>query len=634
MNVEKQFLFNNDQTQQIEGLLSNLSTTQLAWLGGYLSGVSQAKTEQSEKQIKNDDDNKFGFSLIKPSRKKKTSILTQLTKIHQQNNNTDKQPLNTNTEALSVLVGSRTGNGASVAKKLKEEAERAGITVNLKDLNDYQPNKLKEEKNVAIIVSTHGEGVPPLAAEDFYDYLHGNKAPKLKDTKYSVLALGDKSYVHFCKAGRDIDSRLESLGAQRIIPRVDCDVNFEQASEEWIKHILNEFKNETTDRLALNTLNIDVNQAEPTSVYTKQNPFEAKVLTKIQLNGKGSDKETYHVELSLEGSGLTYQPGDALGVYGINSQKSIAELLSILQIKPEQLVDFKGKQQAISEVLIDKFEISTLSHEVISNYIRLIPNKELEALLADTDALQKFIYGKDVADLFLAYPAQLNAQELITLLRILHPRLYSISSSAIANPDEVHITVAAVRYNNGRYKEGICSTFLGDRINEGDSIKIYIEQNPDFRLPSNSEQDVIMVGPGTGVAPFRAFIQEREANNSKGKNWLFYGDRHFATDFLYQTEWQNWLKKGVLTQLDVAFSRDSDKKVYVQHKLLHNSSKIFEWLENGASFYVCGDMKNMWKDVHQTLLHIIEIEGKLTLEQAETYIKKLKKERRYLVDVY
>jgi len=553
-----------------------------------------------------------------------------LTKLHPIQSNSQKSIATASSE-LSVLVGSRTGNGASIAKRLQERAESIGIKVNVKDLNDYLPSKLKEEKNVAVIVSTHGEGVPPLAAEDFYDYLHGNKAPKLKNTKFSVLALGDKSYIHFCKAGRDIDARLEGLGAERILPRVELDVDFTKASEEWINHILDFFATEKTDRLY--ELTSSAPQVE-TSVYTKQNPFEAKLLTKIQLNGKGSDKETYHIELSLEDSGLSYQPGDALGVYGINSQKAIKELLDILSIAPDKLVEFGGQQQPIAEVLIDKFEISTLSQEVIANYIRLIPNSELEALLTDTNQLQAFLYGKDVADLFLNYPAQLSAQELISLLRHLNPRLYSISSSNIANPDEVHITVAAVRYANGRYKEGICSTFLGDRINEGDTVKIYIEKNPDFRLPADNSKNIIMVGPGTGVAPFRAFLQERETKGATGKNWLFYGDRHFATDFLYQTEWQAHLKKGTLSKLDVAFSRDSEKKIYVQHKFQAQAADIFQWLEQGAAFYVCGDMKNMWKDVHQTLLQIIQTEGNRNAEQAEEYIKKLKKERRYLIDVY
>jgi sulfite reductase (NADPH) flavoprotein alpha-component len=596
---------NNDQKEIVDNLLHNFNDQQLTWLAGYLTGIT---LPQSLKTI----------PLVAP-------------------NIGSSQPVShvVETPVITILYGSRTGNGASVAKKVKAAAEIKGVQIQLQDMNEYPLNKLKDEKYLFVIVSTHGEGVPPIAAEEFYEFLHGKRAPKLTNTKFSVLALGDSSYVHFCKTGKDIDKRLEELGAERIQERVDCDVDFEPKAAEWINGILAKLpsKGEESKPAKVNgEARHNGHSAAP--VYNKNNPFRAKLLERIKLNGKGSDKETFHYELSIEGSGLTYEPGDSVGVFGINSQRVVLELINALSLNPDELVEVGNEKNILEYFLTRNYEISTITRDVIEKYNKYAQSPKLTELLAEPDNLKEYLYGRDVIDLVEEFPVKLTSTELFGVLRKLQPRLYSISSSPSAHSDEIHITVAAVRYNNSRYKEGVCSTFLADRVGDEDFVNIYIEKNPEFKLPASPEVPIIMVGPGTGMAPFRSFLEERNELGVKSKNWLFFGDRHFTTDFLYQTELQQFHKKGLLTKLNVAFSRDTGKKVYVQHKMLEHSKELFQWLEDGAHFYVCGDMKNMWNDVNKTLTHIIAKEGGLTTEKAEEYLKNLKKAKRYQVDVY
>jgi len=598
---------NSDQKEIVDNLLHKFNDQQLTWLAGYLTGIT---LPQSLKTIP------LTESIIGAS----ATIEKQL-----------------EAPEFTILYGSRTGNGASVAKQIKATAEAKGFHVQLQDMNDYPLNKLKDEKYLLVIVSTHGEGVPPIAAEEFYSFLHGKRAPKLSNTKFSVLALGDSSYLQFCQTGKEIDKKLEELGAQRIYDRTDCDVDFAPKATEWIEGVLSKLP-ANTEKSQLHKVNGDAKlNGQPFAnpvVYNKTNPFRAKLLDRVKLNGRGSEKETFHYELSIEGSGLTYEPGDSVGVYGLNSQRAVYELINTLSLNPGDIVETEKGANTLEYSLTRNYEISTLNPEVIKNYNKYAQSSKLTELLADVDKLKEYLYGRDVADLVQEYPATITATELFGVLRKLQPRLYSISSSLQAHPDEVHLTIAAVRYANSRYKEGVCSTFLADRIGDEDFVNIYIEKNPEFKLPSNPETPVIMVGPGTGLAPFRAFLEERDALETKSKNWLFFGDRHFTTDFLYQTELQLLHKKRLLTRLNVAFSRDTDQKVYVQHKMLEHSKDLFRWLEEGAHFYVCGDMKNMWNDVNRTLIDIISKEGGFTPEMSEDYLKNLKKTKRYQVDVY
>ena len=595
--------FNTAQKKLVDELLNSFNEQQISWFAGYLSGISLTGTVQ----------NFTTQSLVNNSSQTQTPI--------------------------TILVGSRTNNGTAVAKKLKATAEAKGFLVRLEDMNDYSLSKLKDEKYLFVVVSTHGEGIPPIAAEDFYDFIHGKRAPKLNNTKFAVLALGDRSYTHFCKTGKDVDKRLEELGAERIYPRIDCDVEFQATSNSWIQGLVSKLSglNGNSSLLPANG-NSKPDKSESHQVkevvYSKLNPFKTKLLDKIKLNGKGSEKETVHYEISLENSGINYEPGDALGIYPINSSYLVNELLESLKLDATTEVNIGDLKTTLSEALAHNHELSTITPDVLSKYNEYAKSNKLSQILADPTKLNEYLYGRDLVDLVTEFPTELTAENLMGILRKLQPRLYSIASSSIIHPDEVHLTVATVRYKNGRYKEGACSSFLSDRLGDDQEIAVYLEKNLEFKLPTDLEAAVIMIGPGTGIAPFRAFLQEREASGSKGKNWLFFGDRNFSTDFLYQTELQSYHKKGLLTRLNVAFSRDTDKKVYVQHKMHEHSKELFNWLENGAYLYVCGDMKKMWKDVNQTLVEIIAKEGRLNLEEAQEYVKRLKKSRRYQVDVY
>ena len=371
----------------------------------------------------------------------------------------------------------------------------------------------------------------------------------------------------------------------------------------------------------------------PKVIFDRKKPFHAPILEKIQLNGRGSTKETWHVELSLEGSGLTYEVGDALAVIPQNSERLVSEVLKATQLDPSVSVSFDGQNSSLGDVLMEKAELSALNRDVLSRYYDLTKNDNLKQIIADPKAIQNYVYGRDIVDLVTEFPTELTPQYLADFLRKMPSRAYSIASSLEAHPEEVHLTVGAVRYQaNGRKKEGVASTFLADRTDE--KVKVFVEQNEFFKLPKDPKTDIIMVGPGTGIAPFRAFVEERAETNASGKNWLIFGNPHFETDFLYQTEWQQYLKKGILSRLDVAFSRDQAEKIYVQHRILQKSKQIFDWLESGATFYVCGDKTRMASDVERALIAVAEKEGRLSNEKAVEYIKGLKKSRRYLEDVY
>lgn len=600
-------VFNENQKQQIESLLHGLSENQIVWLAGYLTGVSQSA--EFTKHQKSDPEN------LK--------------------NNTPS--INTSHKSLTVLYGSRTGNGEFVAKKLKSQAESRGFQVTIHDMGDYPLHKLSGEQNLLVIVSTHGEGVPPVPAEDFYDYIHGKRVKPLENTNFSVLALGDKSYVHFCKTGKDVDKKLEELGGKRIYNRVDCDVDFHSSSDEWITGVLTVLGAGDSE-----TLNSEVNgkssqthgTSAPSTIFNRQNPFKARILEKLKLSGRGSTKEIFHYELSLDKSGITYEPGDAVGIYAANPVRLVQEVIEAFKFNPDEKVIIDNTEIALREALTNRYELSNLNRDILEEYNKFAHSKHLTEIINDEKSLAAFVYNNDLVDLASLYPTGLNSNNLISILRKVHPRLYSISSSMLANPQEVHLTVAAVRYNNSRYKEGICSTFLSDRISDDEEIFIYPERNPDFRLPEDNDVPVIMVGPGTGIAPFRAFLQEREAQEAKGKNWLFFGDRNFTTDFLYQTELQSWHKNGLLNRLNVAFSRDTNQKVYVQNRMLEHGKELVKWLDEGAHFYICGDAKNMALDVNRTLINILVKEKKYDSIKAEEYIKSLKKTKRYQTDVY
>lgn len=595
--------FNQEQTELLNRLLPTLSETQKVWLNGYLSATT-ANPAVSTAEV--------------PSSAPAPVAAEPVSK------------------DVTILFGSQTGNAQNLAKRSAKILTDKGFNVTTLSMTDFKPNNIKKIKNLLIIVSTHGEGDPPDTALTFHEFLHGKRAPKLDDLNFSVLALGDSSYEFFCQTGKEFDERLEEIGGKRLFPRVDCDLDFEEPANEWIEGVLSELGNTSTaaDQSPVSQGTAPTVETE----YSRSNPFLAEVLDIQNLNGRGSNKETLHIELSLEESGLTYKPGDSLGIYPKNEPELVELLLKELSFNPEETVSInkKGEIRSIKEALLSEFEITVLTKPLIEKLAPYSTNEALQELLKNQDKLKSYVDGRDLLDLVKEFgPWNLNSQTLVSQLRKLPARLYSIASSYTANPEEVHLTIGAVRYNaHDRERKGVCSILCAERLNPGDKIPVFIQQNENFKLPENPDTPIIMIGPGTGIAPFRSFMQEREESGAEGKSWLFFGDQHFVTDFLYQTEWQNYLKDGVLTKMNVAFSRDTAEKVYVQHRMLEHSKELFEWLQQGAAVYICGDEKHMAHDVHETLISIIEKEGNLNREDAEKYLAAMQQDKRYQRDVY
>ncbi|MFZ7944453.1 assimilatory sulfite reductase (NADPH) flavoprotein subunit [Neobacillus sp. 19] len=542
------------------------------------------------------------------------------------------------TKEVTILYGSQTGNARGLAKKAAQSLEGNDFQVTVSSMSDFKPNNLKKVQNLLIIVSTHGEGDPPDNALTFYEFLHSKRAPKLENFHFSVLALGDSSYEFFCHTGKEFDKRLEELGGTRLYPRFDCDVDFDEPAAEWLQGVLGSL-GEAQSEAAANGQNLESATQSIESQYSRTNPFQAEILENINLNGRGSNKETRHLEISLEGSGLTFEPGDSLGIYPENDPALVDLLLEETKWNPEELVTVKpGDQRQLREALLSYYEITVLTKPLLQKAASLSASKELQELTAsdNDEKLKAYLKGRDLLDLVRDFTPWIgSAQEFVSILRKIPARLYSIASSLSANPDEVHLTIGAVRYDaNGRSRNGVCSIQTAERLNPGDRINVFVQQNENFKLPEKPETPIIMIGPGTGVAPFRSFMQEREETNATGKSWLFFGDQHFVTDFLYQIEWQKWLQNGTLTKLDVAFSRDTAEKVYVQLRMQDNSKELFEWLQEGAAVYICGDEKHMAHDVHNTLLEIIEKEGAMSREQAAAYLADMQQQKRYQRDVY
>ncbi|MEB2275153.1 assimilatory sulfite reductase (NADPH) flavoprotein subunit [Bacillus sp. ILBB4] len=593
--------FNQEQADLLNRLLPTLTEAQKMWLSGYLT-ASQSTSAEGTPDV----------STAAPAQTKQTV-----------------------SKDVTILYGSQTGNAQGLAENTGKTLEAKGFNVTVSSMNDFKPNNLKKLENLLIVVSTHGEGEPPDNALSFHEFLHGRRAPKLENFRFSVLSLGDSSYEFFCQTGKEFDVRLAELGGERLYPRVDCDLDFEEPANKWLKGVidgLSEAKGHSASAA------VPAEAPAGTSPYSRTNPFKAEVLENLNLNGRGSNKETRHLELSLEGSGLTYEPGDSLGIYPENDPELVDLLLNEFKWDASEnvTVNKEGETRPLREALISNFEITVLTKPLLKQAAELTGNDKLKALVENREELKAYTQGRDVIDLVRDFgPWNVSAQEFVAILRKMPARLYSIASSLSANPDEVHLTIGAVRYEaHGRERKGVCSVLCSERLQPGDTIPVYLQSNKNFKLPQDQETPIIMVGPGTGVAPFRSFMQEREETGAKGKSWMFFGDQHFVTDFLYQTEWQKWLKDGVLTKMDVAFSRDAEEKVYVQNRMLEHSKELFQWLEEGASFYVCGDKTNMARDVHNTLVEIIETEGNMSREQAEGYLAEMKKQKRYQRDVY
>ena len=498
----------------------------------------------------------------------------------------------------------------------------------------YKLASLKSEQTVIIITATYGEGEPPEGAELFHKWLMGKRAPELKGLNFAVLGLGDSSYEFFNKTAQDFDSRFEALGATRLLDRVELDVDYKAAADAWIVDIVAKVKalSGSAAQQAVPTQSV---VGSSTSVWTKENPFTAELLVNQKITGRRSQKDVRHVEISLEGSGLTYKPGDALGIWFSNNASLVQEVLELTGADANATVQTPRGAGTISDALTHDFELTQAYPGFITKLAELTSDERYVALANDKATLRSAVTDCQIADILRANPIALTADQLAAALRPLQPRLYSIASSQTDLPDEVHTTVAVVRYAiDGTEREGGASGFLGSRCEPGDTVRVYIEPNDHFRLPIDPETPIIMIGPGTGIAPFRAFLQERDAIEAKGKSWLFFGNPHFTEDFLYQVELHDYLSRGILTHLNVAFSRDQPQKVYVQDKLRKNGAELYRWIQDGAHIYICGDGQRMAKDVHAALLDIVSEQAGLDPDGAEVLLDDLRASGRYQRDVY
>jgi len=555
-------------------------------------------------------------------------------------------------DPLLVLYGSQSGSAEGLAKKFAKEAETKGFAPRVMDLNAAAKLDLTQEARAVIITSTWGDGEPPDNALEFWSHISAEAAPKLANLNYSVLALGDKNYSEFCGAGKKFDERLATLGARRIHPRVDCDVDYEPSAKGWMEGVwpallaaaqgggvrASESVVSSNGTLA-NTDLLTTDSLIASPIYSRTNPFPARLITNRKLTGADSGKDTRHFEISLQGSGLVYEAGDALGVMPQNCPALVDEIVRVLGCDGEEAVtEPSGKETSLRSALLRNYQITKPGSTLLQLIADKAGDEELKALLdpARKADLDKFLYGLEVIDVLLRCPAAKFApKEFVGLLAKLQPRLYSVSSSPKAHPGEVHLTIAAVRYDShSRARKGVCSTFLADRVEAGTPVPVFVQASHGFRIPADGSKPIIMIGPGTGIAPFRAFLEERRAIGATGKNWLFFGDQKAASDFLYREQLEAMLAEGSLTRLDTAFSRDQTEKIYVQTRMLEQAAELWRWLEDGAHLYVCGDAKRMAKDVDAALHEIIQKVGAKTADEAKAYVSKLKSDKRHQRDVY
>jgi len=600
-------LLSAQQLDRITTAVSDLTPAQLAWVGGYLSGLSMGPHNVIPFPQAQDAANQQAQAAAAPE----AAIST------------------------TILFGSQTGNSQKIAEQLHQPLSAQGLPATLKSLKDYRPQQLKKEQRVVFVVSTHGNGEPPDDARSFFQFINSSRAPKLDGIEFAVLALGDSSYEEFCQTGVDLDQRLEALGGQRCLARIDCDVDFADEAAEWQQHILAKIQAESSQNNAFQTPTLNTTQsAANSSVGTAEAPWAAELLAVNPLTDVDSNKDVLHLEFSLEDSGISYQPGDIAAVLVNNDAALVDALLTHTQLDATTNVQLKKQSLPLRDALLSKLEISTVTRKQLQNYAEQINHSELTTLAADKTALVDWLYAADWLDVLQEYPATLDAQALVDLLRPLKPREYSIASSLEAHPEELHLMVKRVAYtHNEREHLGTGSNWLA-RLAEGEQAQVYLKPNAHFKLPTKDDTKIIMVGAGTGVAPFRSFLFEREAQGITGNSWLFFGEQHFRSEFLYQAEWLDHLKTGVLEKMSVAFSRDQAEKVYVQHRLLENGAELWQWLQDGAHFYVCGDMHKMAKDVHAALLQIAIEHGGHTPEQADAWLESLVQAKRYQRDVY
>lgn len=585
-----------EQLTRLQAAVGELSPTQMAWLSGYFWGRVNQQPD----------------TVIAPA-----AIVPAVT--------------------VTLISASQTGNARRLAEQLRDDLLAAKLSVNLVNAGDYKFKQIAQERLLVVVASTQGEGEPAEEAVALHKFLFSKKAPKLPETAFAVFGLGDTSYEHFCQAGKDFDNKLAELGAERLLDRVDADVEYQESAQQWRQQVVAALQARVP---AQSTAAVAVTQSGAvdeitSSPYSKTAPLTAQLSVQQKVTGRHSEKDVRHIEIDLGDSGLRYQPGDALGVWFDNDSALVEELLALLWLKGDEPVSIDGQNIPLAKALRSHLELTQNTTVIVDKYAALSRDETLIALLADKPALQQYAKNTPIVDMVRQAPSDLNADQLVALLRPLTPRLYSIASSQAETENEVHITVGVVRYDiDGRPRTGGASGYLADRLAVDDDIRIFIEHNDNFRLPANPETPVIMIGPGTGIAPFRAFMQQREAIGASGKNWLLFGNPHFTEDFLYQVEWQRYVKEGLLTRIDLAWSRDQADKIYVQDKLREQGAELWSWIQQGAHIYVCGDANRMAKDVEQVLLDVVAEHGAMDTEQADEYLSELRLARRYQRDVY
>jgi sulfite reductase (NADPH) flavoprotein alpha-component len=574
--------FSEEEIETLNRVVGTASPVQRAWLAGFLAGVESVQ----------------GGAVALPEQAQAPVAA----------------------EPLTILFATESGNSEKLAADTAKAARKLGFKPSVVDFADVELASLAKAKNLLVIAATWGEGEPPARATRAYNELMSDAAPKLDGVKFGVLALGDTAYADFCGVGKKLDDRLAALGASRVADRVDCDLDFEKPAADWIEKSLKTLAPPEAARGTVIPVDFSARQAA-----ANPGPVEAEVQEWIDLNSSRSDKETVHLELAFDGPAPSYKPGDSLEIFPENDPEYVDALLKAAGLSADE---------ALRAEFLKSRDVTTLSLKTVENYAAATEHQYVKKLIESGEA-KSWIEGRQLIDLIAEFPITLSAEQLKSLTRPLAPRAYSIASSRKEVGDEVHLLISTVRYNtNGRDRLGVASGFVGERLKKGDRVRVKVKPNKHFALPSSNDADIIMVGPGTGIAPFRSFVQERRAAGAKGKNWLFFGDRSFTHDFLYQLEWQDALKDGSLARMDVAFSRDTPEKVYVQNKLWEQRKDVVNWLENGAHFYVCGDAKSMAKDVRSTLERAYADVKGVSPEIAAQALAKLERENRYQQDVY
>lgn len=604
MSAQTSFILSSRQTELLDALSAELNHSGLLWASGYLAGRAATRGP---------------VALAAPINE---PVLQTVDK-----------------KKITVIYGSQTGNAKRVAEQLVAQATAQGLEIKLVRASSYNVKDLAKEDLVYIVISTHSAGdtaLPPDDSRDFVEQLLSKRAPKLANLSFAVLALGDSSYPDFCGVGRGINKRLEELGATRLLDIAEADVDIETVAEPWQTSVLAKAKELQSVEVAAQTSAVVTPLHAAKAQWTRQNPFSAELFLNQRIVASDSDKDVRHFEISLEGSGIEYQAGDALGVWPTQAASLVAAVIAELGLNAEESISVKDKTHTLQEWLTHYRELTCLTRPFIVAHAALANSEQLNALLQDENRgeLAQVLSKVQLLDFLRTYPAKWTAQALVEALRALAPRMYSIASSQKAVGEEVHLTVDHVHYAVGdEQRFGVASNFLTHLV-EGDKVPVFIDANDRFRLPADSSKDVIMIGPGTGVAPFRAFLQERQETEATGRNWLFFGSRNMRSDFLYQTEWREALSQGSLHKLSVAFSRDQAHKIYVQDRIREQAQELWAWLEKGAYLYICGDAEFMAPDVHQALIDVVASQSGKTAEQADAWLKELINNGRYARDVY